>query len=71
MIWIEVTDTEGAKHLVNLNNIVEIQYFDNTDMTMIVCSKIGQSPIYINGNKINAIKRTLNTGEHYVTKIGD
>ena len=71
MIWIEVTDTENVKHIINLNNVMDVQYLEETDLTIVSYNRAAYPSVYLKGNRLKTIKSSLTAGEHHVYRIGD
>ena len=58
-MWLELVDANNIKHLVNLNGIIDIQYLEETNLTMITFSRSAFPSIYIRGNVMTEIKKIM------------
>lgn len=72
MVWFEVENSDGKKHLINLNAVIDIVYHNDTDLTEIVFVRSAYPAIYIRGNKIKEIRKFILTcAENNVCRIGE
>lgn len=73
-MWLYVNTIHGEKHLINVDNIADIKYEEETNQTVIMCLSL-DGVIRISGNQIPNIKiyileRAENANCHTVCKIG-
>ena len=72
MVWFEAENTEGNKHLINVNAVSDVIFHEGTDLTEIVFIRSAYPSVYLRGNKIKEIRKfILTSAENNVCRIGE
>lgn len=69
MKLIKLTDTNGTKHIINTDYIMDVFYVEETDLTEIVFSRSAYHDMYIRGDITNQIIELSNVKGSYVGEI--
>ena len=59
-MWFELMDTKGEKHLINFDNVSDVIYHEESNLTEILYLRSAIAPIWVNGNVLIKIKTALN-----------
>ena len=68
MNWLEVTDNKNKRHLINADNVVDVIYHSDTNLSEIVYLRSGIAGVWVNGNILTHIKKAFLSG---VIRVGD
>ena len=60
-MWIKVTTTEKekAKHLINVDKIMDINYSEETDLSIITFDRSAYPSLYIRGNIMSELAKLI------------
>lgn len=72
MIWFFITTVDGQKRLINGNQIIDVYYSAETDMTTITLLRAQSPSFYVRGNVMSELSKLIARNEHCVLyNIGD
>lgn len=72
MIWLEIITTNGQKHLINVNHVIDVYYSAESNMTIITMDRAHFGAFYIRGNKATEISKIIARNDKSILhKIGE
>ena len=69
-MWIKITTTDGAKHIVNESNLMDAYYSEESDLTIINFSRSAYPAIYVKGNIVPELTKVIGTKYSVATIMG-
>lgn len=59
MKWIQIRDNQRKLHAINLDNVIDIEYHEETNNTEITFLRSAITPVWITGNILPEIRKIL------------
>lgn len=66
-MWIKVTTTDNQNHLINVNEIMDLTYTKDTNLTIITYARSAYPSSYVRGNIIPEITKHLSANDVVAT----
>lgn len=70
-MWIDVISANDERHLINTDTIVDVQYFEDTNLSAITFVRSAFPSLYVRGNILIDIKKALLAEKRSVHRIGE
>lgn len=61
MIWLEIENERGNKHIININSVMDIVYHEESELTEVVFIRSSYPSVYIKGNKTKEVRKILSS----------
>lgn len=71
MNWIEVTTAKNEKELINVESILKISYFEESDLTMIEFIRGAYPATFVKGNIVSNIRKFLASKDNGIARTGE
>lgn len=70
MDWIRIKTNDGKTVFLNTNEILYLSYDEDTDLTEIVVTRAGYSPLFVSGDITKSFARMLSANLKGATTLG-
>ena len=68
MNWIMVTDNKNKQHMINADNIIDIVYHNDTNLSEIIYLRSAITPVWVTGNIVSELRKAYLSD---VIRLGD